>query len=78
MIKRYSYPFYLIINEVGQPLFSVINGQMWLFYNLQDAYDFLKKYQLFRFIYPSYKKRFVVKVCITSIEEMKEYITSII
>jgi hypothetical protein len=76
MRKTYTYPFYLIINEADQPLFSFGGyDQIWLFYTERDAYNFLR-YKATCERNPN-KKRYVVKVSINSLEEIREYITSI-
>ena len=77
MRRTYTYPFYLIINEADQPLFSLDSyGQIWLFYTLRDAFDFLK-YKANCERNPN-KKRYVIKVSLYGLEEIREYITSII
>ena len=83
MKNTYGYPFYLIINEEDQPLYSsepLDCRQIWLFYRKKDAFDFLKYRRKlpFPFQYPSYKKRYVIKVSLNSLEEIKEYITTIL
>jgi len=77
MRKFYKYPFYLIINEDDQPLYTESRArQLWLFYRKQDAFDFMKEHGKGQRLF--YKKRFVVKVDLLLREVVREYITSIL
>lgn len=72
----YTEPFYLIVNEAGQPLFSYADKKMWMFFSEDNACKFMDTDAGVQKL--AYKKRYVVKVSLNQEEIIKEYITSIL